>query len=624
MSFQSGEIVKNLVPVIGVVQAYRPELNPVKPLAPGVGGPPGAGIHEEVDIPKGYTGEVLSSDDIFTTAIYPINTTGKLEPMLIKVEDFTKNFKKVVRHNPFVWERDRDVNNPGKPRKAGITHWIDGFHPVMLINGEFHQTTDPEWDWHYAILENLGLHDDAPHFAGYRGLYNPQTKTLLHMTAPDEYQEMLMSQESLSLENDAFKPVPEIPTQEQAAIQPSHKDEWLKGAQAAGVPVENYGRVYSTGKGDVMEMGTDKVKWQIESKTSHWIPGFHAAVLTPEIGFGAREGKYKFFVASGSPKTHTSLLREFGRAGGRDFEKSFRGLYNPDTQTLLHISAPDEYWNMDWEIYEEEFAKQFAQTPQMQEWKKMWIEAAEEAGTPVKQFGIATTDYIPPDLSEEGFPIEGTGRGTNPNWRNEVGVSFIEAGVKMKKVAHWMPGWYAALYDPEEGMMFVADSEDDTHTDVSTQLGDTAVPHTKYYRGLYHPEKKILAHLSTPMQAQQYSEFTPWTEDDHRNEWLVAAETNNIPVKYFGMWINQGDFMSGNHLMYVSWPQDRGIIDLQTMRPYEGSILDLQRDMAGGLGAGGIEQQAQQRRQFERAVQRPRRQVRDDRNFVPGRGFIGQ
>lgn len=115
MVFVSGDIVKNVVPVIGTVMGYNPQKTNQEPTKnPGKSGPPGAQIDEEVEIPVGHTGEVLSSSDWETVVIYPIHSTGELEPHLIRVEGFTTDFKRATRHNPFVLDRS-DYQDPGKP-----------------------------------------------------------------------------------------------------------------------------------------------------------------------------------------------------------------------------------------------------------------------------------------------------------------------------------------------------------------------------------------------------------------------------------------------------------------------------------------------------------------------------
>ena len=115
----TGSFVKNVRDVQGKVQAYRPELHPTDPTVnPGKSGPPGAQIDEVVNIPAGNVGEVVFSTEYETIVLFPIHSTDKLEPHLIKAEGFTSDFKQVVRkpaQNPFIWNRNRRLKDPGKP-----------------------------------------------------------------------------------------------------------------------------------------------------------------------------------------------------------------------------------------------------------------------------------------------------------------------------------------------------------------------------------------------------------------------------------------------------------------------------------------------------------------------------
>ena len=100
-AFRSGEYVKNLVEVNGVVVEYRPQDHPTDPtVGAGKSGPtPDTEIGAEVKIRPNQIGTVLYSDDTTTIVTYNLATTGPLEPHLIKAEGLTSNFKRVVRKN---------------------------------------------------------------------------------------------------------------------------------------------------------------------------------------------------------------------------------------------------------------------------------------------------------------------------------------------------------------------------------------------------------------------------------------------------------------------------------------------------------------------------------------------
>lgn len=98
-AFKSGEYVKNLVEIKGTVVEYRPQDHPTNPTVnPGKSGEtPDTQIDTEVRIRPNQVGTVLYSDETTTIVTYNLNSTGPLEPHLIKAEGLTSNFKRVVR-----------------------------------------------------------------------------------------------------------------------------------------------------------------------------------------------------------------------------------------------------------------------------------------------------------------------------------------------------------------------------------------------------------------------------------------------------------------------------------------------------------------------------------------------
>lgn len=96
-AFQSGQFVKNVKEVFGTVMSYDPSLHPTDPISPGKDGPSPFEMGNKVKIPPGMIGEVLSSDAFNTVVIFPINSTGRLQPQLMKADGFTSDFQRVVR-----------------------------------------------------------------------------------------------------------------------------------------------------------------------------------------------------------------------------------------------------------------------------------------------------------------------------------------------------------------------------------------------------------------------------------------------------------------------------------------------------------------------------------------------
>lgn len=175
MAFASGSIVKNLVPVTGVVQAYRPELHPTDPTVnPGIGG------GEEVTIPAGHTGEVMDSDDLITYVMYPIHENGPLQPHLVKVQSWTEDFQEVVRRRrPFVWQ-------PTDYHTSAYWPGFEGWHSALLDpdEGTLNYADDDETS-HEDLAHQIDPDDWGTQDSAWHGLYNPGTGQLAHMGPAD-------------------------------------------------------------------------------------------------------------------------------------------------------------------------------------------------------------------------------------------------------------------------------------------------------------------------------------------------------------------------------------------------------------------------------------------------------
>lgn len=179
-AFESGAFVKNINEVFGTVQSYDPSLHPSDPKSPGKDGPEPFGMENKVKIPPGMIGEVLSSDGFNTVVIFPINSTGNLQPQLIKVQGFTSDFKRVVRKpeqqniNPFIGpdagrRKDRAQNlSPAENQAFGdkiISKWevisndqdyvkdiIDEIFPYL---DDLEMAPDPNSPYVSIILDRL-------------------------------------------------------------------------------------------------------------------------------------------------------------------------------------------------------------------------------------------------------------------------------------------------------------------------------------------------------------------------------------------------------------------------------------------------------------------------------------
>lgn len=88
----------------------------------------------------------------------------------------------------------------------------------------------------------------------------------------------------------------------------------------------------------------------IGKRISHWMPGWHAAILVPNAHNG-----HDFYVASEPRMTHPNTFRDYlGTITNRDPSKIpsntyWRGLYNPQDGTLAHMSTPEELDDINYE-----------------------------------------------------------------------------------------------------------------------------------------------------------------------------------------------------------------------------------------------------------------------------------
>lgn len=415
MAFESGNIVKNTETVYGTVKAYDPSKHP-EGGPQGISGPPGARQEEIVEIPPGFTGEVLSSDDISTIAIYPIHTTGKLEPMLIKVEDFTKNFKRVVRHNPFIWQRGKkDLDNPGKPLDfmASLqkqTHWLDGYYGCAIdYAGEF-VVCNSESDYH-----PVGTH---------RGLFNKTTGDLLHLTGPgaegdygDDAFELARKKDVIPLYDTFLKDwvraitgTPYIMTDFGAYVWNGNKTpEWKSFSQFGtgnyrdsimwqdhnGGRIEDPFEIIRLHESEPFEPEQLQLFSALQ-KQGHWLDGYKAATLDVE--------NEQLYIAPTEGDFHGSAMAQAliqdpdswyentdDIWDDEDFQRKWqdgdihRGLYNPVTQDMLVMSEGSRY-------DAGEMVLESKMRPRLPLLEKIWREIAADWNIPIKTFGAYVID----------------------------------------------------------------------------------------------------------------------------------------------------------------------------------------------------------------------------------------
>ena len=216
------------------------------------------------------------------------------------------------------------------------SHWIKDFHAAVIDpEGTMHIAQD--WnDVHDQVLRQNGWPGGAlPN--SYRGLYNPETKELFHMTSPDERGFTIGE---YATEPSQFKDLND------------HENVWRQSAKQSGISVEDFKGLYKPYDSDENSWRTN-LPWSQENpketfryvspkqskwkKRSHWIDGYHAAVITKDGNMLVAENPHSAHVqAFPEEEVHNALIN-------RNY---WRGLYNPYTKSVLHMSTPDEYKEM--------------------------------------------------------------------------------------------------------------------------------------------------------------------------------------------------------------------------------------------------------------------------------------
>lgn len=292
-----------------------------------------------------------------------------------------------------------------------ISHWIEGFHAATIDkDGNMHIGEE----WSTSHQESLPEYDSEGRH--WRGLYNPTTGELIHQTDPDLYKILRMQQIEIA---PSWKyhsnPNPD-----------EIQNKWLDAAKRKNIPINDFNIMFLsnlpweqdalTGEyesrqkypyfgypnkkedfeffkpEDVSESSYyKKSKWK---KKSHWIEGFHAAVIDPSGNM---------HIAKDWNDIHNQALQQAGWPGGM-LPNSYRGLYNPETQELFHMTSPNERG-----FSIGEYASEPSQFSDLTEHEGVWRDAADRAGIPVSNFAGL---YRPHQYDEDGWRID-------PHWYEE-------------------------------------------------------------------------------------------------------------------------------------------------------------------------------------------------------------
>lgn len=140
----------------------------------------------------------------------------------------------------------------------------------------------------------------------------------------------------------------------------------------------------------------DRQSRESNTKTSHWIKGYHAAIID-------NNGNFK--IADSPNEVHGMLIDE---DDWNQFEDGnyHRGLYNPETQELIHMTTPDEMRgqierNKENNQFGVEYLTDSSKFENPQQTIERWQEAAKKAGVPVSSIKFMTHT---PSFNNMGFP----------------------------------------------------------------------------------------------------------------------------------------------------------------------------------------------------------------------------
>lgn len=457
------------------------------------------------------------------------NQTGHVEDLSVsdlempeEVERARRMYERNRPLNP--WERERGGYDT-KTGKTKTSHWIKGYNAAIInqdgkmeiaesdpdrIYYDDDDDDDPTEEWHLT-------HWDIGGMPRYRGLYNPKTRDLIHMTSPEEYHRITDGEGEWYdfAENNR----PEYPFEEEAINPEGHKDVWANAAREAGIPVDSVRLMYADRNQTRKNYNNQNDETDFNIKTAHWIQGFHAAIINQHGKMEVAPPTMKIVDNEGNvtEKDDTPWYASHWDLQGYP---QYRGLYNHQTGELIHMTSLEEYENL---INEEYLDKSKALNPL--EHETSWRKAAEESNIPINNFKLM---YKRGEDESEDEPLKKIW--SNPlNTKEDFDLTdpeeFMPKQSKWRKGGHWLKDYHAAIITPK-GEMKIARGWDEFHGSLFIDTG------RNYHRGLYNKKTGQLLHMTTPEEWNKLKDSWGGHDEDYDKRWPMGFEWFNSPEHF--------------------------------------------------------------------------------------------
>jgi hypothetical protein len=422
------------------------------------------------------------------------------------------------------------------------SHWMRGFKAILLHPKEGIAIGQTEFDEHQGIANREFLDKDG-YRNSYRGLYNPQTQQLVHMTNPGYRETVTKDEESAK----RARPI------------------WEKAMREWKLPVKEYGMMMLSrdpGGHRFVALPEDKepykpVTWnpmqmRVPEGPGQWMTAnvhddlhdklldiFHRTLpqeepvkkvanlseykieVDPHTTFGATDVWFK------DPKTDEPLgnVQYHPNMGLGGTYIDYLGYVTDEGDDTLPTDYEDIYGTAPGEARNDEMRERY---PNLARDMLRWV--SENLEPPF------SADVQNKRLLE--FLNKRTPKNIWPQWQRDL----------QSKIAYKLPGnWLAVLYEEDNGILEVALDPNETHDDVARKISermildgedrDYADPQAVYnrsWRGLYNPDLSAFAHDAVPGGLGD----DDWTDNFYRDEWLNFIG-DRLPVEKFGKFIQE-------------------------------------------------------------------------------------
>jgi ubiquinone/menaquinone biosynthesis C-methylase UbiE len=494
---------------------------------------------EERDRMEAFWKQLAEQNGIEVDSIRVLNNqTGHIEDLNVADLEMPHEVKRTLmlreRNRPLTpWEREHG----GYDTKTGNTktsHWIKGYNAAIInqdgkmeiaesdpdrIYYDDEDDDEPTREWHET-------HWDIGGMPKWRGLYNPKTQDLIHMTSPEEYHKITNGEGEWYdfAENNR----PEYPFEEEAINPEGHKNVWVDAATEAGIPVNSVRLMYADRNQTRKNYNNQNDETDFNIKTSHWIDGFHAAIINQHGELEIAPPRMKILDGDGNlleeDEDTTWAATHWDLAG----YPQYRGLYNHKTGELIHMTSPKEYESMTQKNRNQEYLYP-GEGEDVSSHQAVWMNAANKKNIPIREFNLFYGN-------EEHDEEYGTKYWRNENKKQDFNIVKPEESVpkqsNWKKRGHWLEGYHAAVIAPS-GEMRVAKDWNQFHGSLLPDANIFQRAQRGYHRGLYNSETGQLLHMTTPKEWKMLEDsWGSHEEEDSDVRWPLGFEWIRDPQDF--------------------------------------------------------------------------------------------